>query len=58
MCRRAQVDWVDGPGSGAVLATASAEGPEGAAYTLTYELRIAWYERPYVDFIEVVPTRS
>jgi Conjugative transposon protein TcpC len=52
------VDWVAGPGSGAVLATASAEGPEGAGYTLTYELGIAWRERPYVDFIEVVPTRS
>jgi hypothetical protein len=52
------VDWVAGPRSGAVLATASAEGPEGDSYTLTYELGIAWHERPYVDFIEVVPTRS
>ena len=23
-----------------------------------YELGIAWRERPYVDFIEVVPTES
>jgi hypothetical protein len=52
------VEWVAGPGSGAVLATATAEGPEGDTYTLTYELGIAWRERPYVDFIEVVPTRS
>jgi hypothetical protein len=52
------VEWVAGPGSGAVLATATAEGPERATYTLTYELGIAWRERPYVDFIEVVPTRS
>ena len=53
-----QVDWVAGRGSGAVLATASAEGEEGDTYTLTYELGIAWRERPYVDFIEVVPTES
>jgi hypothetical protein len=53
-----RIDWVAGPGSGAVLATATAEGAEGATYTLTYELGIAWRERPYVDFIEVVPTRS
>jgi hypothetical protein len=53
-----QVAWVAGPRSGAVLATASAEGTEGDTYTLTYELGIAWRERPYVDFIEVVPTRS
>jgi hypothetical protein len=52
------IDWVSGPSSGAVLATVAAEGPEGATYTLTYELGVAWRERPYVDFIEVVPTRS
>jgi hypothetical protein len=52
------VDWVSGPGSGAVLATAVAADDEGATWTLTYELGIAWHERPYVDFIEVVPTRS
>ena len=50
--------WISGPGSGAVLATVAAEGPEGDTYTLTYELGIAWHERPYVDFIEVVPTRE
>jgi hypothetical protein len=53
-----RVEWVGGPGSGAVLATATAESLEGDTYTLTYELGIAWHERPYVDFIEVVPTRS
>jgi hypothetical protein len=52
------IDWVAGPGSNAVLATASAEDGEGDTNTLTYELGVAWRERPYVDFIEVVPTRS
>jgi hypothetical protein len=52
------IEWLAGPGSGAVLATATAEGRDGDTYTLTYELGIAWRERPYVDFIEVVPTRS
>jgi hypothetical protein len=50
--------WVDGPNSGAVLATLTATDPAGNAYTLTYELGIAYRERPYVDFIEVVPTES
>jgi hypothetical protein len=53
-----QIDWVAGSGSGAVLATAVAEDHRGDTYTLTYELGIAWRERPYVDFIEVVPTES
>jgi hypothetical protein len=52
------LEWVSGPGSGALLATAVASDGEGETYTLTYELGIAWHERPYVDFIEVVPTRS
>ena len=52
------IDWIAGPGSGAVLATVVAEEPGGDTYTLTYELGIAWRERPYVDFIEVVPTES
>jgi hypothetical protein len=50
--------WLDGPGSGAVLATLSASDRSGTAYTLTYELGIAYRDRPYVDFIEVVPTAS
>jgi hypothetical protein len=50
--------WVAGPGSGAVLATVTATDPQGDTYTLTYELGIAYRERPYVDFIEVVPTES
>jgi hypothetical protein len=53
-----QIAWVAGPGSGAVLATVAATDAPGNAYTLTYELGIAYRERPYVDFIEVVPTES
>jgi hypothetical protein len=53
-----EIDWVAGPGSNAVLATAIAEDASGDTYTFTYELGIAWRERPYVDFIEVVPTES
>jgi hypothetical protein len=53
-----QTLWVAGAGSGAVLATVTAMDPRGNTYTLTYELGIAYRERPYVDFIEVVPTES
>jgi hypothetical protein len=53
-----QILWVAGPGSGAVLATLTASDAAANTYTLTYELGIAYRERPYVDFIEVVPTRS
>ncbi len=53
-----QMLWVAGPGSGAVLATVLAADARGNTYTLTYELGIAYRERPYVDFIEVVPTES
>jgi hypothetical protein len=52
------LEWIAGPGSGAVLATLTATDSHGAAYTLAYELGIAYRERPYVDFIEVVPTAS
>lgn len=48
--------WIGAAGSGAVLATLSAADARGATYTLTYELGIERRERPYVDFIEVVPT--
>jgi hypothetical protein len=53
-----QALWIAGPGSGAVLATVTADDPRGDTYTLSYELGIAYRERPYVDFIEVVPTES
>ena len=55
---RRAVDWVGAPGSGAVLITVTAADPRGATYTLAYELGIAYRERPYVDFIEVIPTGS
>ena len=44
------------PGAPGVLATVTAEDSSGASYTLTYELGIAYRERPYVEFIEVIPT--
>jgi hypothetical protein len=53
-----QLAWLAGPDAGAVLATVIASDPSGATYTLSYELGIAHRERPYVDFIEVVPTAS
>jgi hypothetical protein len=51
-----RIEWLGGPGSRAVLATVSARDARGSSYTLGYELGIAVRERPYVDFIEVVPT--
>jgi hypothetical protein len=53
-----QLAWLGGPHSGAVLATVIATDRSGATYTLSYELGIADRERPYVDFIEVIPTAS
>jgi hypothetical protein len=53
-----EVLWLGEPGSGAVLATCTATDPGGSTYTLAYELGIAFRERPYVAFIEVVPTAS
>ena len=53
-----QLTWVGHPGSGAVLITVAAADSRGATYTLAYELGIAYRERPYVDFIEVIPTAS
>ena len=41
-----------------MLVTVTAADRRGNTYTLTYELGIAYRERPYVDFIEVVPTES
>jgi hypothetical protein len=51
-----QVHWLGDPGSGAVLATVIATDSSGATYTLDYELGIAYRERPYVDFIALIPT--
>lgn len=51
-----RIEWLAGPGSGAVLATVSALDARAATYTLAYEVGIAVRERPYVDFIEVIPT--
>jgi hypothetical protein len=57
-----QVVWTgSSPGSGAVLATVTAADGAGTNYRLTYELGIArpdGGERPYVDFVEVVPTSN
>jgi len=51
-----RIEWLGDVGSGAVLTTVTAIGRDGATYTLAYELGIAYRERPYVDFIAVVPT--
>lgn len=51
-----RVDWLGRSGSRAVLATVEASDASGATYTLAYELGIAIRDRPYIDFIEVVPT--
>lgn len=52
----ARVEWLGRSGARAVLATVEASDASGATYTLAYELGIAVRERPYVDFIEVIPT--
>lgn len=51
-----QLLWLGAPGSRAVLATLTAAEAGGGTYVLSYELGIAYRERPYVDFIEVIPT--
>jgi hypothetical protein len=53
-----QLLWIGHPHSGAVLLTVLALDEDGATYTLTYELGIARRERPYVDFVEVIPTST
>jgi hypothetical protein len=53
-----RVAWIGKAGSGAVLVTVTAIDRHGAGYRLAYELGVAYRERPYVDFIEVVPTAS
>ncbi|HET7054198.1 MAG TPA: hypothetical protein VFI09_09835 [Solirubrobacterales bacterium] len=51
-----RLEWIGHARSGAVLATLSAADGRGATYTLAYELGVERRERPYVDFIEVIPT--
>lgn len=56
--RLSQLVWLGGAGSGAVMATVTARDTNGVSYTLTYELGVVEGERPYVSFIEVIPTGS
>lgn len=51
-----RLEWIGHLSSGAVLATVEAGDGSGADYTLSYELGLVHRERPYVDFVEVVPT--
>lgn len=51
-----RIEWLGRSGARAVLATVEAIDAHRATYTLAYELGIAIRERPYVDFIEVIPT--
>jgi hypothetical protein len=53
-----QLAWAGSPGSGAVLAEVLADDPRRATYTLSYEIGIARRERPYVHFIQVIPTAT
>ncbi|MQA74688.1 MAG: hypothetical protein GEU88_10175 [Solirubrobacterales bacterium] len=53
------VVWADGVGSSAVLVTVVARDAERLTWTLTYELGITQRAgRPYVTFVETVPTAS
>jgi len=36
--------------------TVTASDRRQGTYTLTYELGLVYRERPYVDFVEVIPT--
>ena len=51
-----RIDWLGRSDARAVLASAEAIDARGATYTLAYELGIAIRDRPYIDFIEVIPT--
>jgi hypothetical protein len=53
-----QLVWLGGAGSSAVLATLLASDAHKVTYTLTYEVGLAYWERPYVTFISVIPTGS
>jgi hypothetical protein len=50
------VQWLGGPGSAAILATVMASSKSGMTYTLSYELGISNRDRPYVTYIEVIPS--
>lgn len=50
--------WVGGRNSRAIVVTVTARDPRGTSYTLTYEVGLAYRERPYVDFVGVIPTGS
>jgi conjugative transposon protein TcpC len=52
-----QVVWTgQGSNSGAVLVSVTAVDVSGGTYRLTYELGVVLRERPYVDFVQVIPT--
>jgi hypothetical protein len=53
-----QLAWLGGEGSSAVLATLLARDTRNVTYTLTYEVGLTYWERPYVTFISVIPTGS
>jgi conjugative transposon protein TcpC len=54
-----QVVWTgEGPDSGAVLVTVSATDAYGGTYRLTYELGLVLRDRPYIDFVQVIPTET
>jgi len=53
-----QLAWLGGTNSSAVLATVTARDSKHVTYTLTYEVGIVHGDRPYVNFIEVIPTGS
>ncbi len=56
--RLVRLAWLGGANSGAVLATVTARDSKHVTYTLTYEVGIVHGDRPYVNFIEVIPTGS
>lgn len=50
------VQWLGEVGSAAVITTVLATDERGQSYTLSYELGIASRDRPYVTYVEVVPS--
>lgn len=52
------ISWVGGRLSQSVVATVTASDSSGTSYTLTYEVGLAYRERPYVNFVGVIPTGS